>query len=164
MSFVSFVGFVVQSFIRAAARNASRYPTTAQWTARLEDGGWVLEKMRWGLIPFWRGGKPVKDTAKGAGAGFKLTTFNCRTETAQTAATFKGAHARRRCILPAGAWYEWTDEQGGTTGSLASCSLAPARPWTSGSIMRRCRRYYLSRSGIRCLKSTIVAMTAQLIA
>ena len=86
-------------------------PTTAQLTARLdEDGGWLLEKMRWGLVPFWRGGKPLKDTAKGAGDGFKLTTFNCRVETCASAATFKGAFAKRRCIVPATAWYEWKGE------------------------------------------------------
>lgn len=41
-------------------------PTTKQVTARLDnDGNWILEKQRWGLIPFWRNGKPVKDTEKG---------------------------------------------------------------------------------------------------
>lgn len=87
-------------------------PTTPQLTARLEEGAWVLEKQRWGLVPFWRNGKPLKDTSKGAGDGFKLTTFNCRVETCQSAATFKGAYARRRCIVPASAWYEWTGEPG----------------------------------------------------
>jgi len=87
-------------------------PTTSQVTARLEEDGWVLEKMRWGLVPFWRNGKPLKDTEKGKDDGFKLTTFNCRGETAATAATFKGALARRRCIVPANAWYEWTGEPG----------------------------------------------------
>lgn len=87
-------------------------PTTPQLTARIDGDGWVLEKMRWGLVPFWRNGKPLKDTAKGAGDGFKLTTFNCRVETAVTASTFKGAFAKRRCIVPANAWYEWTGEAG----------------------------------------------------
>lgn len=90
-------------------------PTTPQVTARLQDGAWVLEKMRWGLVPFWRNGKPLKDTAKGANDGFKLTTFNCRVETCETAATFKGAFGRRRCIVPASAWYEWTGPDGGKT-------------------------------------------------
>jgi putative SOS response-associated peptidase YedK len=90
-------------------------PTTAQVTARLQDGAWVLEKMRWGLVPFWRNGKPLKDTEKGRGDGFKLTTFNCRVETCQSAATFKGAFGRRRCIVPASAWYEWTGPEGGKT-------------------------------------------------
>jgi len=87
-------------------------PTTPQLTARWEADGWTLEKMRWGLVPYWREGKPLKDTAKGAGDGFRLTTFNCRMETCRSAATFKGAFARRRCIVPASAWYEWTGAPG----------------------------------------------------
>lgn len=90
-------------------------PTTAQLTARLEDGRWILQKMRWGLVPFWRNGKPLKDTAKGAKDGFNLTTFNCRVETCSTASTFKGAFSRRRCIVPASAWFEWTGAQGSKT-------------------------------------------------
>jgi putative SOS response-associated peptidase YedK len=86
-------------------------PTTEQLVARLEDGAFVLDKMRWGLVPFWRGGKPLKDTGKGKGDGFKLTTFNCRVESCETAATFKGAYARRRCIVPANAWYEWKGDR-----------------------------------------------------
>lgn len=91
-------------------------PTTKQVTARLgDDGSWVLEKMRWGLIPFWRNGKPVKDTEKGRADGFKLTTFNARCEGVSTASTFKGAFSRRRCIVPASAWFEWTGEKGSKT-------------------------------------------------
>jgi putative SOS response-associated peptidase YedK len=87
-------------------------PTTSQLTARLEHGVWSLQKMRWGLLPFWRNGKPLKDTAKGLGDGFKLTTFNCRVESCATSSTFKGAFARRRCIVPASAWFEWTGDLG----------------------------------------------------
>ena len=90
-------------------------PTTTQLVARQEEGRWVLEKMRWGLVPFWRGGKPLKDTEKGRGDGFKLTTFNARTETVASAATFRGAFARRRCLIPASGWYEWTGPAGGKT-------------------------------------------------
>ena len=87
-------------------------PTTPQLVARVENDAWTLEKMRWGLVPFWRNGKPLKDTAKGAGDGFKLTTFNARVETCASASTFKGAFARRRCLVPATAWFEWTGPQG----------------------------------------------------
>lgn len=87
-------------------------PTDPAAIARVEDGGWVVEKMRWGLVPWWRNGKPLKDTSKGAGDGFKLTTFNARVEGCATASTFKEAFARRRCIVPASAWYEWTGEPG----------------------------------------------------
>ena len=87
-------------------------PTTRQVTARLDDGAFHLEPMRWGLVPFWRSGKPLKDTAKGKGDGFKLTTFNCRVEPAATSAVFKGAFDRRRCVIPATGWFEWTGEPG----------------------------------------------------
>ena len=87
-------------------------PTTPQLTARLDADGWTLEKMRWGLVPFWRTGKPIKDTEKGKGDGFKLTTFNARVETCAGTATFRDAYAKRRCIVPASAWFEWTGEPG----------------------------------------------------
>ncbi len=90
-------------------------PTTSQVTARLVEGAWELEKMRWGLVPFWRAGKPLKDTAKGLGDGFKLTTFNARSETCAGTSTFREAFAKRRCIVPASSWFEWTGEKGSKT-------------------------------------------------
>lgn len=90
-------------------------PTTQQLFARLDDGEWVLEMGRWGLVPFWRNGKPLKDTAKGANDGWKMTTFNARCEGVTTASTFKGSFARRRCLVPANAWYEWTGDKGAKT-------------------------------------------------
>ena len=95
--------------------NADVRPTTSQIVARLDPDGWTLDRMRWGLVPFWRNGKPLKDTAKGAGDGFKLTTFNARVETVATASTFKPAFAKRRCLVPASAWYEWTGAEGHKT-------------------------------------------------
>lgn len=87
-------------------------PTQMQLTARVENDEWVLEKMRWGLVPFWRNGKPLKDTEKGKGDGFKLATFNARVESCHNASTFREAFAKRRCIVPATAWYEWTGDKG----------------------------------------------------
>ncbi len=90
-------------------------PPGPQLVARIDGDGWQLDKMRWGLVPFWRNGKPLRDSAKGAGDGFKLTTFNCRVEGCVTASTFRGAFAERRCIVPASAWFEWTGEAGSKT-------------------------------------------------
>jgi putative SOS response-associated peptidase YedK len=92
-------------------------PTTEQLTVRIDEGELVAEKMRWGLVPFWRNGKPLKNSAKGSKDGFNLTTFNCKTENfteadAKPSATFKGPFQRRRCIVPASGWYEWTGEPG----------------------------------------------------
>lgn len=68
-----------------------------------------------GPCPLLARGKPLKDTAKGAGDGFKLTTFNCRVESCATSSTFKGAFSRRRCIVPTSDWFEWTGDLGSKT-------------------------------------------------
>ena len=79
-------------------------PTTQQWVIRTCDGGAEAVKMRWGLIPFWFKGPTLKD--------FKLTTFNAKAETVATAASFKGPFQRRRCLVAADGWYEWTGPKG----------------------------------------------------
>lgn len=91
-------------------------PTTRQLVARLEDGAWTLELKRWGLVPGWRSGKPLKDTSKGAGDGFKLTTFNARVENfapgAKRSAVFGDSFAKRRAVVPASGWFEWVGGEG----------------------------------------------------
>ena len=58
--------------------------------------------MRWDLIPsFWK--QPVK--AK------KFLATNARSETVATTAAFKGAYARRRCLVPADGFYEFTGDK-----------------------------------------------------
>lgn len=55
-----------------------------------------LSIFRWGLIPFW---------AKDASIGNKL--INARAESVAEKASFKNAFRRRRCLVPADAFYEW---------------------------------------------------------
>lgn len=81
-------------------------PTSRQWVARPDEGGFTLERMRWGLVPFWH---------KGDLKAFKLTTFNARAETIVTAPVFREAFKRRRCLVPATGWYEWTGDKGSKT-------------------------------------------------
>jgi putative SOS response-associated peptidase YedK len=52
--------------------------------------------MRWGLIPFW---------AKDPGIAFKM--INARAETVATKPAFREAIRKRRCLIPADAFYEW---------------------------------------------------------
>jgi putative SOS response-associated peptidase YedK len=57
---------------------------------------------RWDLVPwFWK--QPIK--AK------KFLATNCRSETAHTTAAFREAFRRRRCLVPANGFYEWTGEK-----------------------------------------------------
>jgi putative SOS response-associated peptidase YedK len=95
-------------------------PTDPHLVARLEADGFVLERMRWGLIPRSYKGKRVRPSERGAKDGFQLTTFNCRVEPFtgeedKVPWTYKFAFAERRCIVPAMRWYEWTGAQGKKT-------------------------------------------------
>jgi putative SOS response-associated peptidase YedK len=55
-----------------------------------------LVAVRWGLVPPW---------ARDPSMGSRL--MNARAETAASKPAFRGAVARRRCLLPADGWYEW---------------------------------------------------------
>jgi putative SOS response-associated peptidase YedK len=61
-----------------------------------------LDRLRWGLVPFW---------AKDQKIGFK--TINARAETVDTAHSFRSAFKKRRCLIPADGFYEWKKVTGG---------------------------------------------------
>jgi putative SOS response-associated peptidase YedK len=61
----------------------------------------VLDRVRWGLVPFW---------AKDLSIGDKL--INARAETVATKPAYRRAFERRRCIIPADGFYEWRAEEG----------------------------------------------------
>ncbi len=61
--------------------------------------------MRWGLHPHWS-----KDSPSESKYG---PLFNARSETAATKASFRTPWKRRRALIPATHWFEWTGEQGG---------------------------------------------------
>jgi putative SOS response-associated peptidase YedK len=52
--------------------------------------------MRWGLVPFW-----AKD------AKFGYSTINARAEEVTAKPAYREAFKRRRCLVPADAFYEW---------------------------------------------------------
>ncbi len=71
----------------------------------LREGGAVrMERLRWGLIPFW---------AKDPSIGDRM--INARAETVALKPSFKGLLKRRRCILLADGFYEWVREGKGKT-------------------------------------------------
>ena len=66
------------------------------------DGKRTLTLLTWGLIPPW---------AKGEKPDFRM--INARAETAHERPAFRGPFARRRCLIPADGFYEWSDAGGG---------------------------------------------------
>ena len=61
-----------------------------------ESGERRLDLLTWGLVPHW-----TKDLAKAR------KPINARAETVATSPMFRDAFHRRRCIVPADAFYEW---------------------------------------------------------
>ena len=72
-------------------------PTQNVLTVRPENGRNVAENMRWGLIPSW-----AKDMSIGNRA------INARAETLAERPMFRTALRRRRCLILADGFYEWT--------------------------------------------------------
>jgi putative SOS response-associated peptidase YedK len=64
-----------------------------------------LDVLKWGLVPYFT--KDLKKARK---------PINARSETVATSGMFKAAFAKRRCLVPAPAYYEWRDDpEGGKT-------------------------------------------------
>jgi len=61
-----------------------------------ETGERRLGLLRWGLVPVW---------AKDPAIGSKM--INARQETVRSSGAFRAAFAKRRCLVPADAFYEW---------------------------------------------------------
>jgi putative SOS response-associated peptidase YedK len=79
-------------------------PTKAAPIVRFdrEAGERRLEVAKWGLVPFF-----TKDLAKAR------KPINARSETVARSPLFKEAFARRRCLVPAAAYYEWRHDPSG---------------------------------------------------
>ncbi|MGA2570385.1 MAG: SOS response-associated peptidase [Terracidiphilus sp.] len=74
-------------------------PQSVQPVVRLgrDTGEREFALLRWGLVPFW---------AKDAKIGY--STINARAEEAASKPAFREALRKRRCLVPADAFYEWT--------------------------------------------------------
>lgn len=70
------------------------------------EGGLQLVDRRWGLIPWFH---------RGDLKNWKPLTTNCRGETDSTTGTFQEAFRRRRCLVPATHFFEWTGPKGAKT-------------------------------------------------
>jgi putative SOS response-associated peptidase YedK len=75
-------------------------PTQPVPVVIVENGVRHFRLMRWGFIPAW-----VKDPR-----GFALL-INARAETVVDKPAFKNAFRRRRCLIPADGYYEWSQSE-----------------------------------------------------
>jgi putative SOS response-associated peptidase YedK len=77
-------------------------PSGPMAIVRVERVGLRLAWVRWGLVPSWmkevKPGKPL---------------INARAETVTQKPSFRNAMRRRRCLIPADGFYEWSGDQPG---------------------------------------------------
>ena len=73
-------------------------PTDTVDVVRATEQGCELVPMRWGLVPYWWK-KPLNELP---------VTFNARAESVVDKPMWRDAFRRRRCIIPASGFYEWT--------------------------------------------------------
>ena len=85
----------------AATENFNVAPTQEILAIVRHEGQNHLEKLNWGLVPFWS-----KDTSIGS------KMINARSETAATKPSFRTALKKRRCLILADGFYEWTGKSG----------------------------------------------------
>ena len=84
-------------------------PTNRAWVFRPVDAaaptaGVEPVQIRWGLVPFF---------SKAIDRRFLCT--NARSETVATTPSYRDPFKRRRCLIPADGYYEWTGEKGKKT-------------------------------------------------
>jgi putative SOS response-associated peptidase YedK len=99
------------------APNWNVAPTQPAVAVRLhpESGARTLGLLTWGLLPFF-----TRDAAKA------VRPFNARAETVASSGMFRDAFARRRCLVPADAYYEWqTSPAGKVPYAIARANGAP---------------------------------------
>jgi putative SOS response-associated peptidase YedK len=77
-------------------------PTQSMPVVVAHDGNRELEIMRWGLIPSWS-----KDPKT------QSLLINARAETIQEKPSFRSSFKKRRCLVPADGFYEWTKRDSG---------------------------------------------------
>lgn len=87
---------------RNTAPRTNIAPTQDVLFVRLdEEGRQVVDEGRWWLVPFWAKEMP------------RQPMFNARSETAAEKPAFREAFKRKRCLVPADGFYEWTKAEDG---------------------------------------------------
>jgi putative SOS response-associated peptidase YedK len=102
-------------------------PQSTQPVIRLDanTGKREFALMRWGLVPYW---------AKDAKIGY--STINARAEEVASKALYREAFKKRRCLIPADAFYEW-QQTGVKAKQPFAFALASGEPYAFAGLWER---------------------------
>ena len=92
-----------------------------------ETGAREFALLRWGLVPFW-----AKDPKIG------YSTINARAEEVASKPAFREALRKRRCLIPADAFYEWARRDAKSKQSFAF-GLKSGEPFAFAGLWERWR-------------------------
>ncbi len=90
-----------QIALAEATPNYNVAPTQEVLAVIQQKGLNILDKLHWGLVPFW---------TKDINIGSKM--INARHETIASKPSFREAFKKRRCLIPADGFYEWYGAKG----------------------------------------------------
>lgn len=102
-------------------------PQSTQPVVRLsaDTGKREFALMRWGLVPYW-----ARDTKIG------YSTINARAEEVTARPLYREAFKRRRCLIPADAFYEW-QQTGAKAKQPFAFALASGEPYAFAGLWER---------------------------
>jgi putative SOS response-associated peptidase YedK len=121
-------------------------PTDDVYAVRSDGALRRVDACHWGLVPSW-----APDPKVGA------RMINARAETLATKGAFKAAFRRRRCIVPADGFYEWTRQAGGKVKQPHFIHRPDGEPYAFAGLWEVWRR---RADGERLRSCTIVTTTA----
>jgi putative SOS response-associated peptidase YedK len=93
--------FSIDSCETEVVANYNIAPTQEILAIVRRDNKNYLEKLHWGLVPFW-----AKDISIGA------RMINARAETVHSKPSFRNAFKQRRCLILSDGFYEWAGDEG----------------------------------------------------
>ena len=84
--------------------NFNMCPTQLSPIVLVRDNERTIERVRWGLVPFW---------AADLKSASKYSLINARSEEIMEKRTYKQAFEKRRCIVPLSGFFEWKRPEDG---------------------------------------------------
>lgn len=93
--------FPIDQTLSEVTPNYNVAPTQEILAIFRQEGLNVLEKLHWGLVTHW---------AKDLSTGYKM--INARSETIAIKPSFRDSFKKRRCLILADGFYEWTGPKG----------------------------------------------------
>lgn len=102
-------GVVLRAADAPSPQDSSSTPTDTSsspqkgTTPNAQKQHYILQTMKWGLIPSWTG----KTTPQKQASANPLKTINCRAESLASSALWSRLRDKRRCVILADGFYEW---------------------------------------------------------